>query len=144
MSEPSRVRSIFFAAIDKKTAAERAEYLDHACGDDTVLRQWMGRHLEADLLEENSLARPAVVGAELDPHDTTDVLSGTDPAGETGAGKETEPEAAGMIGPTSTETLLRSGALVSETAPGTAPLSGQTGPDGALGTTAGPTFTRWE
>jgi hypothetical protein len=31
MSTPSRVESIFFAALGKKTTAERADHLDHAC-----------------------------------------------------------------------------------------------------------------
>ena len=43
MSTPSQVEEIFFAALDKKTAAERADYLARACGDDADLRLgWNG------------------------------------------------------------------------------------------------------
>jgi len=38
MSSPSRVESIFFAALEKKTPEERSVYLDQACGSDS------GRH----------------------------------------------------------------------------------------------------
>ena len=34
MITPSQVEAISFAALDKKTAAERADYLARACGDD--------------------------------------------------------------------------------------------------------------
>jgi hypothetical protein len=38
MSGPSRVETIFFAALEKKAGAERAAYLDEACGADAALR----------------------------------------------------------------------------------------------------------
>jgi tetratricopeptide (TPR) repeat protein/serine/threonine protein kinase/WD40 repeat protein len=53
-------RSIFLAAIDIADAAERAAYLDQACGDDAALR----RHIEELLAAEGKLggflARPHV------------------------------------------------------------------------------------
>jgi hypothetical protein len=38
MASSSQVESIFFAALEKKTGAERADYLDRACGGDAALR----------------------------------------------------------------------------------------------------------
>ena len=36
MCSPSRVESIFSTALEKKTVAERADYLDQACGGDAA------------------------------------------------------------------------------------------------------------
>ena len=47
MASSSQVESIFFAALEKKTAAERAAYLDEACGGDAELRLRVERLLEA-------------------------------------------------------------------------------------------------
>ncbi|MGP0062475.1 MAG: protein kinase domain-containing protein, partial [Isosphaeraceae bacterium] len=60
MITPSQVESIFFAALDKKTTAERADYLDDACGDDAELRGRVERLLEAHPQAVDFLARPAV------------------------------------------------------------------------------------
>ena len=60
MSTPSEVESIFFAALSKKTTAERADYLDHACGSDDELRRRVERLLEAHPQAADFLARPAV------------------------------------------------------------------------------------
>ncbi len=60
MSTPSRVESIFFAALSKKTTAERADYLDHACGGDAELRRRVERLLEAHPQAADFMARPAV------------------------------------------------------------------------------------
>ena len=60
MSSPSRVESIFFAALEKKTAAERADYLDQACGGDAELRRRVERLLEAHPQAVDFMARPAV------------------------------------------------------------------------------------
>ena len=60
MSTPSRVESLFFAALGKKTTAERADYLDHACGGDAELRHRVERLLEAHPQAADFLARPAV------------------------------------------------------------------------------------
>ena len=35
---PSQVEAIFFAALNEKTAAARADYLARACGDNATLR----------------------------------------------------------------------------------------------------------
>ena len=60
MSTPSQVESIFFAALEKQTAKERAGYLDRACGDDAALRLRVERLLEAHPQAVDFLARPAV------------------------------------------------------------------------------------
>jgi serine/threonine protein kinase len=54
------VESIFAAALEKKTAAERADYLDQACGGDTALRLRVERLLDANSQADDFLARPAV------------------------------------------------------------------------------------
>src|SRR5262245_16631648 len=47
MTESSPVESIFFAALEKGTPAERAAYLDDACGGDGELRRQVERLLAA-------------------------------------------------------------------------------------------------
>ena len=43
MNNNSNIESIFFAALEKKTTAEQADYLDHACDDDVAMRAgWNG------------------------------------------------------------------------------------------------------
>jgi ECF sigma factor len=60
MNTPSPVESIFFAALGKKTTAERADYLDHACGGDAELRRRVERLLMAYPQAADFMARPAV------------------------------------------------------------------------------------
>ena len=60
MVSPSRVESIFFAALEKKMAAERADYLDEACGADAALRLRVERLLDAHPQAKDFLAEPAV------------------------------------------------------------------------------------
>jgi hypothetical protein len=70
MASSSQVESIFFAALEKKDAAERAEYLDQDRGGDTALRLRVDKLLECHPLEMDFLAQPAVerpVGDALDP-----------------------------------------------------------------------------
>jgi serine/threonine-protein kinase len=62
----SAVESIFFAALDKGTAEERAAYLDQACGPDTQLRGRVERLLQAhpqvgDFLQAPVPGLPATV-----------------------------------------------------------------------------------
>jgi hypothetical protein len=47
MSTPSPLETIFFAALEKGSPAERASYLDEACGDDRGLRERIERMLTA-------------------------------------------------------------------------------------------------
>jgi hypothetical protein len=72
MCSPSRVESIFFAALEKKTAAERADYLDQACGGDAPLRLRVEQLLEAHPLAVDFLAEPAVDRHRFNAHDATE------------------------------------------------------------------------
>jgi serine/threonine protein kinase/Leucine-rich repeat (LRR) protein len=60
VSNASRLETIFSTALEKKTAAERAAYLDQACGGDAVLRRQVERLLEAHPQAKSFLAQPAV------------------------------------------------------------------------------------
>ena len=86
MASSSQVESIFFAALEKKTAAERAAYLDQACGGDAALRFQVERLLEAHPQAMDFLAQPAVDRDELDSDDPT---RGPDESGSPdGSGKK--------------------------------------------------------
>ena len=69
MSRSSRVESIFFTALEKKTATERAAYLDEACGADAALRLRVEELLEAHPLAVDFLAKPAVDRDEFEARD---------------------------------------------------------------------------
>ena len=60
------MESIFFAALEKKTAAERADYLDQACGADAALRLRVERLLESHPQAMDFLAEPAVDRGQFD------------------------------------------------------------------------------
>jgi len=63
----SAVESIFFAALDKGSAEERAAYLDQACGPDLELRRCVERMLKAHPKVGDFLQAPAPgVGATVD------------------------------------------------------------------------------
>jgi serine/threonine protein kinase len=59
MSDPSSEESIFFAALAKGTPAERAAYLDEACGDNADLRREVERLLAAHPKVGGFLEQPA-------------------------------------------------------------------------------------
>jgi eukaryotic-like serine/threonine-protein kinase len=72
MTEMSPVEAIFFAALEKPSAEERAAYLDEACGGDPDLRRRVERLLAAhpevgSCLEPPLLTRPEVRPPESDP-----------------------------------------------------------------------------
>ena len=60
MSRSSRVESIFLTALEQETAAERADYLDQACGGDAALRLQVERLLDAHPRAKDFLGQPAV------------------------------------------------------------------------------------
>src|SRR5262245_1852483 len=72
MSEPSPAEVIFFAALEKATAAERAAYLDEACAGKEALRRrveallaahpQVGQFLERPVVEAEGLAALGGVG----------------------------------------------------------------------------------
>ena len=55
--DPAHVKSLFLAASDLSSIAERAAYLDHACGDERELRDRVEALLAAD--------KPAATGSSL-------------------------------------------------------------------------------
>ena len=46
-AEESKVEAIFYAALEKSSAVERAAYLDEACADDSELRSRVELFLDA-------------------------------------------------------------------------------------------------
>jgi serine/threonine protein kinase/Leucine-rich repeat (LRR) protein len=75
MASSSQVESIFFEALERKTAKERADYLDEACGADTALRLKVERLLKSHPQAMDFLAEPAVDRRQFDSdapsHDLT-------------------------------------------------------------------------
>jgi hypothetical protein len=63
---PSQVEAIFFAALNEKTAAARADYLARACGDNAKLRSRVERLLNAHPEAIDFLAQPAVEQREVE------------------------------------------------------------------------------
>ncbi len=79
MSRPSQAESIFFAALEKKTTPERAEYLDRACGGDAALRHQVERLLDAHPQAKDFLARPAVDRDDFEPRDEAQAATSVGP-----------------------------------------------------------------
>jgi hypothetical protein len=65
MTEPSPLEAIFFAALERATAAERAAFLDEACAGDEDLRCRVDRLLAAHPQAGNFLDRPIAEAANL-------------------------------------------------------------------------------
>jgi serine/threonine protein kinase len=86
----SRAESIFFTALEKNTAAERADYLDEACGGDAALRHKVERLLDALPQAMDFLAQPAVDRYQYDSDDAAENVTDFGPTG----GPET-----GLLGP---------------------------------------------
>ncbi len=74
---PSQVESIFSAALEKKTAVERADYLEQACGSDAALRLRVERLLDAHPQAKDFLAQPAVDRPDFDSHDASEKFTNT-------------------------------------------------------------------
>ena len=73
---PSQVEAIFFAALNEKTAAARADYLARACGDNATLRLRVERLLIAHPQAVDFLAQPAVERRQVEPLDLVEDNSG--------------------------------------------------------------------
>jgi hypothetical protein len=58
MSKASSVESVFFAALEKGSDAERAAFLDTACGGDTELRRQVEKLLKAEARVGDFLQKP--------------------------------------------------------------------------------------
>src|SRR5262245_23275937 len=59
MTSPSPLEAIFFAALERPTPADRAAYLDEACGSDAELRRQVERLLAAHPNVGSFLESPA-------------------------------------------------------------------------------------
>ncbi|MGP0062343.1 MAG: protein kinase domain-containing protein [Isosphaeraceae bacterium] len=85
MTAPSQVEAIFFAALEEKITAERADYLDRACGEDAELRRRVERLLEAFPQALSFLARPAVELADIASRNTVGDTEGFSRASDKGS-----------------------------------------------------------
>jgi hypothetical protein len=91
MSNAAAVEALFFAALEKGTAAERAACLDSACGGDAELRCHVEKLLKAHPRVGDSLQKPAgepLAAAPEQPDATQELGASTDgeravPAGRT-------------------------------------------------------------
>jgi serine/threonine protein kinase/Leucine-rich repeat (LRR) protein len=95
MASSSELESIFFAALEKQAGAERAAYLDVACGVDAALRLRAEKLLDSHPLALDFLAQPAVDRYRFNPHDETEEQTGLAPARGPGASPgcpKTEPD----------------------------------------------------
>src|SRR6266851_7036974 len=59
-TEPKSVKEIFLATVEKTSAAERAAFLDEACGGDAAMRQRVEALLKAHDEQGSFLDKPAV------------------------------------------------------------------------------------
>ncbi len=73
MSNAARTEALFFAALEKGTAAERAAFLDFACRGDAALRRQVEKLLNAHPRVGDFLNRPIVeqLAAPPEHHDAT-------------------------------------------------------------------------
>jgi eukaryotic-like serine/threonine-protein kinase len=93
MSHASRVEALFFAALEKATADERAAYLNSACAGDAVLRRQVEKLLKAHPRLGDFLNQPVVERLTPtptpDPSDATQVPdASTDGPGAAPAGRK--------------------------------------------------------
>src|SRR5262245_31599776 len=65
MTNMSPAEAIYFAALDRGTPAERAAYLDEACGADRALRRRVERLLAVQPHVGHFLDRPALLVQQL-------------------------------------------------------------------------------
>ena len=120
MSRASQAESIFFAALDKKSAGERDDYLDQACGTDATLRLRVQRLLDAHPLAEDFLAQPAIDRDEFDPIDPAGGARSPVSVGGSEAIPPEPTEGTGLLEQSSPATILESGSIASGGATGSA------------------------
>jgi eukaryotic-like serine/threonine-protein kinase len=87
MSNASAVEALFFAALEKGTAAERAAYLDSACGGDAGLRRQVEKLLHAHAKVGDFLQKPVSeqLAAAPEPSDVTQELDASTDDGQRAA-----------------------------------------------------------
>jgi hypothetical protein len=81
--EPSKIKAIFLAALEKTTAAERSAYLDEACATDAALRDSVEAMLRAHDLPDRLLDQPAA--GHLTEEDDPAALDFLEPSAKPGA-----------------------------------------------------------
>jgi hypothetical protein len=96
MASPSQVESIFFAALEKKAAKQRADYLDQACGADAALRRQVERLLDAHPQPKNFLAQPAVDRRRFNTHNEPDDFTSNGAPSGSGASSQDLAQVTGM------------------------------------------------
>jgi eukaryotic-like serine/threonine-protein kinase len=76
MSDAAQVEALFFSALEHETAAERAAFLDSACGGDVELRRQVEKMLHVHPRVGEFLRKPAVEPFAASPEqtDATDML----------------------------------------------------------------------
>src|SRR5579885_2792064 len=112
MNDPSPAEIIFFAALEKATAAERATYLEEACAGNEALRRRVETLLAAHLRVGQFLERPVAEAegvAELDKGESAAVdLSFIYPPTEPGSlGRLDHYEVLEVVGRGGTGVVLR-------------------------------------
>src|SRR5262245_24951838 len=91
MSNAARVEALFFTALEKPAGAERAAYLDSACGGDAELRSQVEKLLDAHPNVGDFLKMPVAeqLAAPPEPRDATEVFdSPTDDRNAAPAGRD--------------------------------------------------------
>src|SRR5262245_20154885 len=79
MTDPSPLEAIFFAALDKGSPQERADYVDAACANDPELRRRVEKMLAAQARAGTFLETPAhrpAPTAEEPPGETAGAVIG--------------------------------------------------------------------
>jgi hypothetical protein len=82
MSSLLRLETIFSTALEKKTAEERTDYLDQACGAEAALRGQVERLLDAHPHAMDFLAQPAVDRRQFNSHDAPEDLTSVSPTSD--------------------------------------------------------------
>ncbi len=92
MSEGSRTEGLFFAALEKTTAAERAAFLDQACAGDESLHRRVERLLASHSQAGTFLERPVAEAANLAALAPPQEGSGGGPRSTSGSAPTGRPE----------------------------------------------------
>jgi PAS domain S-box-containing protein len=79
MNTAAAVEILFFGALEKGNAAERAAYLDSACAGDAELRRQVEKMLKAHSKVGNFLTKPVgeLLAAEREPSEATQAFDGS-------------------------------------------------------------------
>ncbi len=95
MSNASAAEAVFFAALEKKTAAERAAYLDGACAGDADLRRQVEKLLTAHPKVGDFLQQPAANHMAAASDATQELDFSATPENDPPAAEQTEGDGSG-------------------------------------------------